>query len=133
MGNERGAYGTAASGAAHLDCGWRVFSEALRRAAEASTRAVEGGATMSNVINKKIEQWSTPSEAIGSMADEPAISIADPQSMISLLKALLRDTAPAAVEQRVAALEPRMDALESRVTALEEEDWEGWGPPLKEP
>ena len=74
---------------------------------------------MGNVINKKVEQWSTPAEAIGSQADEPAISITDPQSMISLIKALIRDTAPAAVEPRVDALEAGTDDLDRRITALE--------------
>ncbi len=74
---------------------------------------------MGNVINKPIAQWSTPDEAIGSPLDEPAIDVNDPQSLISLLKALVLRGSPA----RFDALFARVEAIERRIATAKE------GPP----
>jgi hypothetical protein len=74
---------------------------------------------MGNTIDKPIDKWSTPTEAIGGQLDEPAISVDDPQSMVSLLKAILRDINSGTVAARAGALEAGTDSLDARITALE--------------
>jgi hypothetical protein len=76
-------------------------------------------ATVGDVINKPIATWSTPGDAIGSPEDEPATDIAAPQTLISLLKAILvRDWAEMkSWPQRLDALEQRLAALERRARA----------------
>lgn len=76
---------------------------------------------MSNVINKGWE-YSRPDLAIGDPNDEPATDVDSPQSLISLLKAILEtgSLAPALllknnIAPRLAALEARMKALEDKV------------------
>lgn len=76
---------------------------------------------MANVINKGFA-YSRPDLAIGDPNDEPATDVDSPQSLISLLKAILQSgsLAPALLVQyniapRLAALEARMKALEDKV------------------
>lgn len=76
---------------------------------------------MANVINKGW-QLSRPDLAIGDPNDEPANDVDAPQSLISLLKAILEagSLVPAQLVQhniapRLADLEARMKALEDKV------------------
>lgn len=71
---------------------------------------------MSNVINKG---WiySRPDQAIGSPEDEPATDVNAPQSLISLLKAILLNGSVTAMTlggERLANLEQRIKALEDK-------------------
>ena len=82
----------------------------LAEFAHSSSAGCSFEATVGNVINKR-RQWSTPDEAIGQTTDEPAIDVNDPQTMISLLKALVLRGSPA----RFDALFARVEALERRI------------------
>lgn len=74
---------------------------------------------MANIVNKRFT-FSTPDHAIGNPEDEPAVSVDDPQTLISLLKAILQNGSltAAALAQGVGQ---RLDDLERRVKALEQQ------------
>jgi hypothetical protein len=76
---------------------------------------------MSNVVNKGWT-YGRPDHAIGNPEDEPATDVDSPQTLISLLKAILEtgSLAPALILKnnigpRLADLEARMKALEDKV------------------
>ena len=74
---------------------------------------------MANVINKGW-QLSRPDLAIGDPGDDPATDVDSPQSLISLLKAILETGAlvPGLLVQN--NIIPRLAQLEARIKALED-------------
>lgn len=74
---------------------------------------------MANVVNKRFI-YSRPDHAIGNPEDEPATDVDSPQTLISLLKAILEtgSLAPALLLKN--NIGPRLADLEARMKALEE-------------
>lgn len=71
---------------------------------------------MSNVVNKRWT-YSRPDHAIGNPEDEAATDVESPQTLISLLKAILLNGSVTALTlggDRLADLEARVKALENR-------------------
>lgn len=74
---------------------------------------------MANVVNKPFI-YSRPDHAIGNPEDDPATDVDSPQTLISLLKAILETGAMAPALLVKNNIVPRMAALEARIKALED-------------
>jgi hypothetical protein len=74
---------------------------------------------MANVINKRFV-YSNPGEAIGDATDDPATDVDGPQTLISLLKAILETGAMVPAQLVNHQIIPRMADLERRLKALED-------------